>query len=99
MALLPGFPEQGYALHEVALGPETEDLQLDHLPGVRISQCKVRDERRFSLGEWQHIASPFELPAIRVFRALPGPDESLADIVGLAFVLRSQVVTLQSGRL
>ena len=91
-----GLPEQGYALDEVALGPETEDLELDHLPGARVAQCKVWDERRFPLGEGQHIASPFELPAARILRAFPGPDERPADIVGLALVLRPQVVTLQS---
>src|SRR5829696_254312 len=99
VTLLRSGSEQGYALDEVALGPETEDLQLDHLPGVRVSQCKVRDERRFSLWEWQHIASPFEIPAARVLRAPPGPDESPADIIGLALVLWPQVMTLQSGRL
>src|SRR5215203_5541396 len=99
VALLPGLPEQGYALDEVALGPETEDLELDHLPCAHVSQCKVCDERRFTLGEGQHIASLCEFPAARILRALPGPDERPADIVGLALVLGPHVVTLQSGRL
>src|SRR5215203_4435566 len=99
VALLPGLPEQGYALDEVALGPETEDLKLDHLSCARVSQCKVGDERRFPLGEGQHIASSFELPAARILRALPSPDESPAYIVGLALVFGPQVVALQSGRL
>src|SRR5215208_4256500 len=98
-ALLPGLPEQGYALDEVALGPETEDLQVDDLSCARVSQGEVWDESRSPLGEGQHIASPFELPAARILRALPGPDESPAYIVGLALVFGPQVVALQSGRL
>src|SRR5215211_2211735 len=97
VALLPGLPEQRYTLDEVALGPETEDLQLDYLPCVRVSQCKVWDERRSPLGEGQHIASPFELPAACFLGALPGPEERPADIVGLALVFGPQIVTLQSG--
>src|SRR5215212_7670003 len=99
VALLPGLPEQGYALDEVALGPETEDLKLDNLPCARVSQCKVWDQRRFPLGEGQHLASSFEFPAARILRAFPRPDERPANVIGLALVLRPQVVTLQSGRL
>src|SRR5215211_3601292 len=91
--------DQGYALDEVALGPEAEDLHLDHLPGIRVAQGKVGDERRSSLGEGKHVAPRFELPAACILRALPGPDERRADIVGLALVLRPQVVALQSSRL
>src|SRR5215213_1716177 len=99
VALHPGLPEQGHALDEVALGPETEDLQLDHLSCARVSQCEVWDERRSPLGEGQHIASLFELPAASILRALPGPDESPAYIVGLALVFGPQVVALQSALL
>src|SRR5829696_6700550 len=96
VALLPGLPEQRYALDEVALGPETKDLQLHYLPCVRISQCKVGDERRPSLWEGEHIASPFQLPAARILRPFPGPDERPADIVFFTLILCPQVVTLQS---
>src|SRR5215208_5980586 len=96
VALLPGLPEQRYALDEIALGPETEDLQLHYLPCIRFSQCKVGDERRPSLGEGEHIASPFELPAACILRPFPGPDERPADIVCLTLILGPQVVTHQS---
>jgi hypothetical protein len=69
---------------------------LHYLPCIRISQCKVGDERRPSLWEGEHIASPFELPAARILRPFPGPDERPADIVCLTLILGPQVVTLQS---
>src|SRR5215210_1297320 len=99
MALLLGLPEQGDAFDEVALGPETEDLEMNHLACASVTQGEVGDERGLLLGERQNVAARFELPAAGVFRTLPGPDERLAGIVGLALVLRSRVVALQTGRL
>ena len=43
VALFSCIPEQGHALDEVALGPETQDLQLGYFPGVCLSKCKVGD--------------------------------------------------------